>query len=307
MDRINKTFMAVKVGKESVEGAFKLYKGMAAFNMVAVNPTKEGLEALQGREIGDEPEYKGKDDGGADTMRVVFYARTNPEAKVNGGIELMVPISFLLTKAQRVGQASGKVQVIDKYGRTAWATPEEVASKAIPQYASGPANIGKDYRPAYQGEEQLVDFLIQWLNIPSPANYKDGKWVMKPNPEDSEVSLDMEALFKGNVTELQGLVKLASAYLVKAAVGVRTTEEGRQYQAVFTRKFVKNAVTDYSKVDAAITEFQAAGGAPNTEFSVGPLHEDMVEATQFAPKADAAAPAGDMPFDAPAGGATPWD
>lgn len=295
----------IKIGKESVEDAFKLYKGMAAFNMIAVNPTKKELKTLQGRDIENEPEYKGKNDDGVDTMRVVFYAKTNPEAKVNGGIELMIPISFMLTKAQRVGQTSGKIQVIDKYGRTAWATSEEVASKAIPQYASGPANISKDYRPAYQGEEQLVDFLIQWLNIPSPANYKDGKWVMKFNPEDSEVSLDMEALFKGNVTELQELVKLASAYLVKAAVGIRTTEEGKQYQAVFTRKFVKNAVTDYSKVDAAITEFQSAGGAPNTEFSVEPLHENVVAATQFTPKADTAAPVGDMPFDAPA--SSPWD
>lgn len=307
MNKINKTFMAVKVGKESVEGSFKLYKGMAAFNMIAVNPTKKELETLQGRDIENEPEYKGKNDDGADIMRVVFYAKTNPEAKVNGGIELMVPISFILTKAQRVGQASGKIQVIDKYGRTAWATPEEVTSKAIPQYASGPANISGDYRPAYQGEEQLIDFLIQWLNIPSPANYKEGKWVMKPNPEDSEVSLDMEALFKGDVTEIQGLVKLASAYLVKAAVGIKTTEEGKQYQAVFTRRFAKNAVTDYSKVDAAITEFQAAGGAPNTEFSVIPLHENLIEATQFAPKTNATDSIGDMPFDAPVGGATPWD
>ena len=307
MNKINKTFMAVKVGKESVEGAFKLYKGMAAFNMIAVNPTKKELETLQGRDIENEPEYKGKNDDGVDTMRVVFYAKTNPEAKVNGGIELMIPISFMLTKAQRVGQTSGKIQVIDKYGRTAWATPEEVASKAIPQYASGPANISKDYRPAYQGEEQLIDFLIQWLNIPYPATYKDSKWVMRTNPEDSEVSLNIDAIFKGDVKELQELVKLAPSYLVKAAVGIKTTEEGKQYQAVFTRKFAKNAITNYSKIDAAITEFQAAGGAPNTEFSVEPLHENVVEATQFTPKADATAPAGDMPFDAPAGGATPWD
>ena len=150
-----------------------------------------------------------------------------------------------------------------------------------------------------------MDFLIQWLNIPNPANYKDGKWIMKPNPEDSEVSLDMDAIFKGDVKELQELVRLASAYLVKAAIGIRTTEEGKQYQAVFTRKFVKNAVTDYSKVDAAITEFQAAGGAPNTEFSVEPLHENVVEATQFAPKTGTTAPTGDMPFDAPA--SSPWD
>ena len=295
--------MAIKVGKESVEGSFKLYKGMAAFNIVAVNPNKKELETLLGRDIDNDPEYKSKNEDGQDVIRVTFYAKTNIEAKVNNGIELMVPISFMITKAKKVGQGSGKIQIIDKYGRTAWATPEDVESKSIPMYKSGPANISKDYRPAYQGEEQLVDFLVNWLNIPGPMDFKDGQWVMKKDPSDSEVALDMDALFKGNVAELQELTKLAASYLVKAAVGVRTNDEGKQYQAVFTRKFAKNAVTNYSKIDAAITEFQSNGGAPNTEFSVEPLHENTVTATEFAPKA---AEAGDMPFDAPTGG-TPWD
>ena len=295
--------MAIKVGKESVEGSFKLYKGMAAFNIVAVNPNKKELETLLGRDIDNDPEYKSKNEDGQDVIRVTFYAKTNIEAKVNNGIELMVPISFMITKAKKVGQGSGKIQIIDKYGRTAWATPEDVESKSIRMYKSGPANISKDYRPAYQGEEQLVDFLVNWLNIPGPMDYKDGQWVMKKDPSDSEVALDMDALFKGNVAELQELTKLAASYLVKAAVGVRTNDEGKQYQAVFTRKFAKNAVTNYSKIDAAITEFQSNGGAPNTEFSVEPLHENTVTATEFAPKA---AEAGDMPFEAPTGG-TPWD
>lgn len=295
--------MGVKVGKESVEGSFKLYKGMAAFNIVAVNPNKKELETLLGRDLDNDPEYKSKNEDGQDVIRVTFYAKTNIEAKVNNGIELMVPISFMITKAKKIGQSSGKIQIIDKYGRTAWATPEDVESKSIPMYKSGPANISKDYRPAYQGEEQLVDFLVNWLNIPGPMDYKDGQWVMKKDPSDSEVALDMDALFKGNVAELQELTKLAASYLVKAAVGVRTNDEGKQYQAVFTRKFAKNAVTNYSKIDAAITEFQSNGGAPNTEFSVEPLHENTVTATEFAPKA---AEAGDMPFDAPTGG-TPWD
>ena len=295
--------MTIKVGKESVEGSFKLYKGMAAFNIVAVNPNKKELETLLGRDIDNDPEYKSKNEDGQDVIRVTFYAKTNIEAKVNNGIELMVPISFMITKAKKVGQGSGKIQIIDKYGRTAWATPEDVESKSIPMYKSGPANISKDYRPAYQGEEQLVDFLVNWLNIPGPMDYKDGQWVMKKDPSDSEVALDMDALFKGNVAELQELTKLAASYLVKAAVGVRTNDEGKQYQAVFTRKFAKNAVTNFSKIDAAITEFQSNGGAPNTEFSVEPLHENNVTATEFAPKA---AEAGDMPFEAPTG-STPWD
>lgn len=296
--------MAVKVGKESVEGSFKMYKGMAAFNIVAVNPTKAELEALTGRELENEPEYVGKTDEGKEQVRVVFYAKTAPDAKLNNGIELLIPISFMLTKDYKVGQNSGKYQIIDKFGRTAWATKEEVQSKSIPQYSSGPANISADYRLAWQGEEFLIDFLIQWLNIPGPAVYKDKVWVMKENTDDSEVSLDMAALFKGDVKELKELVTLAAAYTVKGAVGIRTVdnENGtRQYQAVFTRKFAKNAVTDYSKIDAAITEFQNAGGAPGTEFSTQPLHENVVEATTFTPAAE-----NDPLGAATAPASTPW-
>lgn len=296
--------MAVKVGKESVEGSFKMYKGMAAFNIVAVNPTKAELEALTGRELENEPEYVGKTDEGKEQVRVVFYGKTAPDAKLNNGIEMLIPISFMLTKDYRIGQTSGKYQIIDKFGRTAWATKEEVQSKAIPQYTSGPANISADYRLAWQGEEFLIDFLIQWLNIPGPAVYKDKVWVMKENTDDSEVSLDMAALFKGDVKELKELVTLAAAYTVKGAVGIRTVdnENGtRQYQAVFTRKFAKNAVTDYSKIDAAITEFQNAGGAPGTEFSTQPLHENVVEATTFTPAAE-----NDPLGAATAPASTPW-
>lgn len=296
--------MAVKVGKESVEGSFKMYKGMAAFNIVAVNPTKAELEALTGRELENEPEYVGKTDEGKEQVRVVFYGKTAPDAKLNNGIEMLIPISFMLTKDYRVGQTSGKYQIIDKFGRTAWATKEEVQSKAIPQYPSGPANISADYRLAWQGEEFLIDFLIQWLNIPGPAVYKDKVWVMKENTDDSEVSPDMAALFKGDVKELKELVTLAAAYTVKGAVGIRTVdnENGtRQYQAVFTRKFAKNAVTDYSKIDAAITEFQNAGGAPGTEFSTQPLHENVVEATTFTPAAE-----NDPLGAATAPASTPW-
>lgn len=296
--------MAVKVGKESVEGSFKMYKGMAAFNIVAVNPTKAELEALTGRELENEPEYVGKTNEGKEQVRIVFYGKTAPDAKLNNGIEMLIPINFMLTKDYRVGQTSGKYQIIDKFGRTAWATKEEVQSKAIPQYTSGPANISADYRLAWQGEEFLIDFLIQWLNIPGPAVYKDKVWVMKENTDDSEVSLDMAALFKGDVKELKELVTLAAAYTVKGAVGIRTVdnENGtRQYQAVFTRKFAKNAVTDYSKIDAAITEFQNAGGAPGTEFSTQPLHENVVEATTFTPAAE-----NDPLGAATAPASTPW-
>lgn len=291
--------MAIKIGKQSEEGVFKLYKGVAAVNVLAVNPNKAELERITGRTYDEEPVYRGKDDDGNETVRITFYTKTNPDAKVNSGIELVLPISFTLVKARRVGQQSGKIQVIDKYGRTAWVTPAELESKSIPQYSKGPANISADYRPAVIGEEFLINFLIKWLNIPGPANYKEGQWIMKDNPEDSEVSINLAKVFAGDVSELAEVVNMAREYLIKVAVGIRTTEDGKQYHAVFTRDFAKNAVTDYSKLDAAITEFQNNGGAPNTVFDVNPLHENVVESTQFTPNTEVV---GDMPdFSSPWG------
>lgn len=274
----------LKVGKPSVEGVFKMFKGIAAFNIIAVNPNKKELEEITGREIQEEPTYVGQTEDGKTYIRLSFYAKTNLDSKVNNGINLHVPINFTLVKENRVGSNSGKCQIIDKFGRTAWATPEEVESKSIPVYSSGPANISPDYRLAYNGEEYFINFLINWLNIPAPAIYKDKTWILKDNTEESEVLLDMEALFKGNVSELKSILNLVTAYTVKGAVGIKTVETDngtRQYQTVFNRQFAKNSITDYSRIEAAIVDFQNNNGAPNTEFSVLPLHENVVEATNF--------------------------
>lgn len=294
--------MAIKIGKQSEEGVFKLYKGIAAVNVLAVNPNKAELESLTGRTYDEEPVYRGKDEDGNETMRVTFYTRTNKNAKVNNGIELVLPITFTLVNARRVGQQSGKIQVIDKFGRTAWVTPAELEAHAVPTYASGPANIAPDYRPAVVGEEFLINFLIKWLNIPAPANYKDGKWIMKDNTEDSEVALDLAKLFAGDVSELVEAVNMAREYQVKVAVGIRTTDDGKQYHSVFIREFAKNAVTDYSKLDAAIVDFKNNCGAPSTVFDVNPLHENVVESTQFT--APATEVVGDMPDFT--GAQNPW-
>ena len=296
--------MAIKIGEKSQEGSFKMYKGMAAFNIVAVNPNKEELSKITGRDIENEPEYLTKNDEGKTQMRVVFYGKTDLTNEMNNGIDMLVPISFMLVDEPKVGASSGKTQIIDKYGRTAWVTPQELANKAIPQYSNGPANICADYRPVFSGEEFLVNFLQEWLNIPNPAIYKDKQWIMKDDPSASEVSLNKDALFKGNVQEFEGLVEAAKLYAVKAAVGIRTSETDkgtRQYQSVFVRKFAKNAITNFDKIEEAIVGFQSNGGAPSVEFSTLPLHENVVEATNFSAADNDPLGVGSAPSN------SPWD
>lgn len=292
----------IKIGKESVEGAFKLYKGIAAVNVLAVNPNKEAIKELTGREREEEPVYLGKTEEGKDQVYLDFYLKTNPEAPVNNGIEIPLTMRITITKDFRKSQG-GKVQVIDKYGNTAWATKEDYESKSIPVHSTGKkANITNEYRLAYQGEESLINFLRNWLNIPTSHNYVKGEWVLKDNLEECEINLDMDKLFKGNVSEIADVIKMAPNYLVKVVVGIQTNNEGREYQRVYTKSFLKNSITNYSKIDAEIASFQAAGGAPSTVFSVEPLHENVVTATSFKDNST------ETPFDENTGEAnTPWD
>ena len=91
---------------------------------------------------------------------------------------------------------------------------------------------------------------------------------------------------------------------VKVLFGVRTTDDNKQYQAVYNQMFLKNNITDYSKLDADLQERKAAGAYPTTEFTVGDLKEHDVESTDLSNSGVA----GDMPFPASdAGGSTPWD
>ena len=294
--------MAIKVGKESVNN-FKLYQGVAALNIIAVNPTRKELEKLQGREIDVEPEYVSKNEEGQSVVRVTFYAKVNPDVADNNGVSMNISFSFQLTKAPVVGSQSGKIQIVDKYGRFAWATKDDIDNKAIPQYANGPANISEGYREAYKGEQSLIEFLINWLNIPNPMDYnqKEKKWTMKKDPSDSEISLDMDALFKGNLTEIKEVVSIAEKHLVKAAIGIRSNDEGKQYQAVYTGMFVKNAVTNYSKLDASIANYMS-NTTSNVEFSVEPIHEHKVQATSFTPSGGSEDNQEEMPVND-----SPWD
>lgn len=288
-----KVFMAFASGSESKENVRKLYKGIAPVFVRAVNPNKTVLSSFYGVDIEEDPVYMGETEIGNDDnkkkvpqVRIDFLVITNPEK--SNGIEMRTKISFFIKKAFRYNRDNTKVQVIDKYGQTAWPTIEEAKVHAIPQYENGPANLDADYRPAYIGEEDLVGFIKAYLNIPNPSfSYKDkntGEIVVKtlPNLDDALARLDgIDNYFKGDFKELESILKLQPNNLVKACFGVRTTDENKQYQVVYTQKFLKNVITDYSRLDKDIQDRKDAGSYSTTEFSTEPLHEYNVEPTNF--------------------------
>lgn len=293
-------------GTESKEFERKLYIGVGSVYVVGVNPNKDVLSSFFNYNA-EEPEYISTDSEGIPQARIDFLVNTDPQS----GIELKTKISFFLKKQIRYNKDKTKVQVIDKYGRTAWATVEEAKNKTIPSYANGPASIDASYRPAYIGEEELTSFIKTYLNIPNVSSmYIDKKTkerVIKnnPDPDSALARLDkIEDYFKGDFKEIKSIPKFQPKNTVKCMFGVKTSDDGRQFQAVYTQKFLRPAVSDYSKLDAELQERKNAGAYSSVEFDVLPLREYKVESTNFSSRSSDANKAAD-PFGEPMDN-SPW-
>lgn len=303
-----KLFMAIAKGKESTEGtSFVRYIGVAPCFVKTVNPTKEEMESIFNTQLEKAPEYIGEVEVTEGTgkvkypnVRLTFIVQ--PDSSKTGIEVAPMSVSMFIQRRARYNKDATKVQVIDKYGRTAWVTIEQAKNHEIPVYSNGPANIDKDYRPAYVGEEELTNFLIAYLNIPSVMKYNttERKWYMVDNPQDCECRLDhIEDYFKGNFSELSTAISLQPTNKVKILFGVRTGNDGKQYQTVYTNMFLRNSVSDYSKLDADLQERKNAGAYSTTEFEVGDFKEYKVKSTTFEDNSS------DLPFG-PSSNATPW-
>ena len=303
--------MAFGQGQVSSEGgSVKRYIGVASVFVLGVNPLKEELEKFYGRTLDNAPEYLGEAEVGNTKVpqaRLDFIVKADPEKYLdehNQPLNFVSKVSLFIRRAYRYNKDNTKVQVIDKYGRTAWVTVEQAKAHEVPVYSNGPANIDKNYRPAYIGEEELIKFLIAYLNIPSCQRYVDGKWVMNDADKlsDSEASLEhIEDYFKGDFSELKTIIGYQPNNKVKVLFGVRNTDDNKQYQTAYTRMFLKNGVSDYSKLDKDVKETQNSGALSTSEFDCTELHEYVVESTNFGEGG-----VGDAPFPPPTGGNTPW-
>ena len=321
--------MAIKANASSQGGSdFKKYVGVASFRVLGVNPTKEELEKFYGREMQKEPEYlKDKVDERDNNkpykqLRVSFMIQADDPAsvdeigketkKTNAALSepFKTTINFFVDSRYFYNSDKTKVQVIDKYGRTAWVTVEQAQNHQIPVYKNGPARIDKDYHPALRGEAELTEFILNYLNVTPIETYNSntGDWITNPHPEDCEGNLyKIRDYFKGDISELKEYATMMPFNYVKLLLGVRTDNEGRQFNTVYTRLTLRNGSKSYTRLKDAVD------GSPvnDTVWSNDPIgvisniqeyKEDVKETDLSKPMDDpfaagAALPEDDMPFD----------
>lgn len=298
-------------GKESTEPKeFKRYIGVASVKVVAINPDKVTHEKLFNTTLEAAPVYTGKvtipSGEEVDNARIglVFQLETKDEMT-------LITSSLFIQNRVFTNKDNTKVQVIDKYGNTGWVTKEDFQAKRVPNDKNGnPLNIDADYRAALIGEAELMNFVREYLCIPSPTIYDfdSKKWVPNSSATPAECECRFENLvniFKGDFSDITDALSGMPDNKVKVMLGVRTdANSGKMYQTVYTRKFVKNNVTNMTvfkrEIKNMIDRASISGRAMDTEYEAVPVHEYKVTATTFDP----------AEFSAPAtedNGKLPWE
>lgn len=309
---LSRLFMAFSQGKESTKlGDFKKYVGLGAVKVLAVNPTREQWNELFESSSNVEPinyiteqEIGGKK---VKSIRVSFVVKTTDD-KENNGVDMMTTLNFFVQERFETNRDNTKVKVMDSFGRTAWVTKEELSSHAIPIYSNGPANISKDYRAVYRGEDRLTAFIRAYLGIDDIDffNRTSGKWEQRADVDKCRGRLDdVKKYFSGNVSEIREVMTYQPDNVVKVIFGVRTSEDNREYQTFFADMFLKYNQRSTSYLNTQIQQAQQQGGYPNTVFSVENLKEYDVPPTDFTKVNSAKNPnsffkqdtGADLPFD----------
>ena len=114
-------------------------------------------------------------------------------------------------------------------------------------------------------------------------DYKNGTWVMKEKPSDYECRLEHIAdYFSGNIKEVKDAIAMMPKNKVKLLYGVRTTDDGKQYQSIYTQMVLRNGSSNYDRLVKDVNERKNAGAYPTTEFEICELKEYNVEATNLA-------------------------
>lgn len=279
------SFLAVGKTSESTETVenFKRYIGVGSSFVKAVNPNKAELDNLLGFD-NQEPQYTRDGEQGKE-VSIHFIVKTDPNQC--NGIEITNRLMFTLRQAPAYNRDQSKVQVIDGYGNHTWMSTEDAKLGKPAITANGnPVKLDTKYRMACVGECDLVDFFKAYLCIPDAFNWVNGTWVKKENAAEGIFALEhIKDYFNGDFSELRQALAMQPNNKVKLLYGVRTTDEGKQRQAIASKGdlILANAsgARGLERMEKALVGAKQAGSYTNTEFKVQELAEYSVQATNL--------------------------
>ena len=253
----------------------KRYIGYTNVNVVGINPNKQEWEKLYGLQREDEIVYLSRNTvNGVDTeqLRIDMIIKTDPDK--SGGVEITDRISYFIANAPNYNKAGDKVQMVDAYGDFCWLPVEQAKAGNI----SG-ANArfsGEKMRPAYVGEQALVDCIRAYSGIPERTYWNNDSrtWKEIATPNDALMQLDyIETYFnKGDIAEIKAIPIMNQ---IRVLFGIKKTDDGKLYSDIYSKTVLKSNQRDASwvRVEKEIMEAKERGSYPNTTFEIVPLKE----------------------------------
>ena len=159
--------------------------------------------------------------------------------------------------------------------------------------------IKKNEEDDKMSQEELLMFVKNYLGINDVDEYVDGTWRMRSNPEDYTAGFnDIEKWFKGDISEIKTAIAMMPNNYVKLLFGVRTTNEGKEYQSVFTKASQKFNTRKNTVIERALENARKRDMYANTYFEICDLKEYAPQPTNVA---ETTVNDDDLPF-----GDDPW-
>lgn len=219
------SFLMVGKTEESSEASegFDRYVGLGTSRVLAINPTKAELEKIYGREIQNDPEYTVERDDQKGVI-VDIIVQTDPE--LCDGIDMINHLRFNLFPTKQTNKDGSKVRIVDNYGNAQWMLIEDAnAHKKCLTADGNPQKIDDNYRIAFTGEADILDFLRKFLFNKDSFNMPNGTWTKKADADDVVIGFeDPKKLFSGNVSEVKELIALQPNNKIKLLYGVKKVE-----------------------------------------------------------------------------------
>lgn len=195
--------------------------GLVECNVISINPTLKEWEDVLGLPLKEEQEefdYTGMSKEGN------AYTRVDVWLKRKDSDQLFKAVFFLEDKV-RQNKDETKTQYINNIGNCSWAESEEGLK---------PWFTKREYREAFNGEEDFYNFLRTWLG---GLDYRD---------EDTELQLDWKDLMNGDLSDIREQIggQYTTTFVSLATVVTKTkeNEEGEEeiveYQGIYNRQFL---------------------------------------------------------------------
>ena len=195
--------------------------GLFEAKVVAVNPSVEEYKEILGIELKEDSkatEYLGTNTDGNAYLRVDIWLE-----EIKSKHKFVV--TFFLENKERENKDQTKLQYINSVGTCTWAVDEN----DLADWFKGTADAPREYRVAYNGEEELYNFLRTWL---SNLDYREAETVLQ---------IEWKKILKGNVKDIKEQIdgEWCTNIVAMATIKVKEKEgEMKEFQGIYNKAFL---------------------------------------------------------------------